>query len=123
MRYFIYLLIFTSLYSQEPLMWQDNEAVKMQEYDIDEAKTYCKTLELNGYNDWRLPSIKELFSIVDIKKRDPAITDSINFCASDYYWSSTVFVSDEYSYWSIDFNDGRVKVFSPGNSFYVRCVR
>jgi hypothetical protein len=117
------LLLLTSAYADVSLQWQDNEAVREQEYDIDEAKAYCEALKLDGYEDWRLPSIKELFSIVDIKKRAPAVVDSISICANDYYWSSTILAGDDYSYWSIDFNTARVKSFSPGTSLYVRCVR
>ena len=116
-------IFFTLSFSQSNLIWQDDEAVITQELSIDEAKSYCQSLKLNGYDDWRLPTIKELFSIVDINKRAPAITQDISRCADDYYWSSTIFVGDNYSYWSIDFNSARVKSFNPNRSLHVRCVR
>ena len=121
------LLLVVSLYAQSyatnSLRWQDNEIVASQEYDMQEAKAYCDQLTLDNYNDWRLPSLKELFTLLDITKRDAAIIDEIKVCASDYYWSSTVFASDDYSYWSIDFSTGIIKSFSPGTSMFVRCVR
>ncbi len=121
------LLLITSLsaqtYTHNTLLWQDNSAVTTQEYDSDEAKAYCNALELEGHTNWHLPTLHELFSLIDLKKRAPALIDGISTCADDYYWSSTIFVSDHYSYWSIDFTTGKTKVFSPGTSLYVRCVR
>ncbi|MEA3521348.1 MAG: DUF1566 domain-containing protein [Campylobacterota bacterium] len=128
MRYYLILFFLISSlsaqsYSYNALLWQDDSGVSAQEYDQDEAKAYCESLELEGYYNWRLPSLEELFSLIDISKRSPAVVDGISTCAKDYYWSSTIFASDNYSYWSIDFTTGKTKVFSPGTSLFVRCVR
>lgn len=55
------------------LMWQkaDDGAVRNWE----QAIKYCESLELAGYNDWHLPNIKELQSIVDYQ-RSPSATNS-----------------------------------------------
>lgn len=55
-------LTWTQADSGEPLTWES-------------ALTYCLDLELAGDDDWRLPDIKELQSIVDYT-RSPDVTDS-----------------------------------------------
>jgi hypothetical protein len=59
--------------------------------DWPEALRYCATLNLGGKQNWRLPNVKELQSIVDYSRNDPAI-DSTVFTQTDrngWYWSST----------------------------------
>ncbi len=79
------------------LMWQ---SVGTEEgMDWEDALIYAKNLELGGYDDWRLPNIKELQSIVDYSGVFPAINSTLFNCTSftneggyldyGYYWSST----------------------------------
>lgn len=42
------------------LVWQ--KTPDYTRYGFDEAKTYVESLEIGGYTDWRLPTIKELYS-------------------------------------------------------------
>ena len=52
--------------SKTSLFWQQSPAGKM---NWQSALKYCEQLILGGKNsDWRLPNIKELFSIVDFTK-------------------------------------------------------
>ena len=44
------------------LMWQKN--ISEENYTCDEAVTHCEDLVYAGYDDWRLPSVNELMSIV-----------------------------------------------------------
>jgi len=69
------------------LMWQQDPGVKMTYAEAVEA---ADNLTLGGYDDWRLPSIKELYSLIQFSGTDPSIenTDSLNlipFIDTDYF--------------------------------------
>ncbi len=53
------------------LMWQT--IVIDEKMSWQEAMKYCENLKLAGYDDWRLPSVKELFSISDFNSGWPYI--------------------------------------------------
>jgi hypothetical protein len=83
------------------LMWQQDDSG--EGLDWEESLGYCEVLDTAGYDDWRLPNVKELQSIVDYSLSpdtsgsaaiDPlfdgsSITNEAG--QSDYpaYWSST----------------------------------
>ena len=106
------------------LTWQDNSAVKNTKKRWKEAKKYCQNLSMEGYSDWRLPSYDELFTIVDHDKYDPAIIPSFkNVSASDFYWSSSVYVPFDKTAWMVRFEDGSTYNGYKAYKYYVRCVR
>jgi hypothetical protein len=53
----------------------------------------CNILEYAGYDDWRLPNIKELQSLLDYGRSYPALPEGHPFLnvRSSYHWSSTTF--------------------------------
>ena len=115
--------------SSTNLIWQKDTARDGQdEYRLttwDEALSYCESLDLDDKQDWRLPTIKELETIVDLLLWDPA-TDEVfsEMTASDYYWSSTSKDNDRDSSWLIDFENGDVSTKSKSSySGYVRAIR
>ncbi len=55
------------------LMWQKADDGKARDWH--NAMKYCEKLELAGYDDWHLPNIKELQSIVDYQ-RSPSTMNS-----------------------------------------------
>ncbi len=71
------------------LMWQQLD--DGQRRDWPGALSYCSNLSFAGYNDWRLPNIKELQSIVDYTKHDPALDERFlrQSDRSAWFWSST----------------------------------
>ena len=103
------------------LTWQ--QTVPSTTYDWDGAKAYCAqvgaTLAGTG---WRLPTLKELMSIVDYSRYDPAI-DPTAFPStpSDYFWSSSPLAGSSSSAWLVRFTVGYPDYV--GNAAYVRCVR
>lgn len=57
----------------------------------EESLQYCEDLNYAGHKDWKLPSNKEITSIVDLRKQKPALDVTI-FPDTDYkayYWSRT----------------------------------
>lgn len=56
------------------LMWQ--QADSGMGLDWENALSYAENLELAGYDDWRLPNVKELQSIVDYTKSPSAYDDA-----------------------------------------------
>ena len=96
------------------------------------AIEYCEDLILDGKNNWRLPNIRELRSIVDYSKSDPAIDISFfknTKIGTNYYWSSTsktnsTSTNTSTEAWTVKFKDGVVSDMLKSNATgYVRCVR
>ncbi|MBN1382057.1 MAG: DUF1566 domain-containing protein [Deltaproteobacteria bacterium] len=108
------------------LMWQ--QATAPGSYTWKEALKYAETLVWADYDDWRLPTIKELASIVS-NDHSPVIDPSFfpDTKASNY-WSSTSFPQIHYESpqaWYVEFDWSRVNVdegFKNGR-YYVRTVR
>ncbi len=71
------------------LTWMQADDGKRRNWKA--ALAYCENLELAGQSDWRLPNVKELQSIIDYSKHDPAINQRY-FRQRDkdgWFWSST----------------------------------
>lgn len=114
------------------LMWQqdtadvnDDEVIspELDRLTWCEALDYCETLTHAGYEDWRLPNIRELLSLVDYGRINPAI-DPLFSAASWGYWSSTTFTGFPDYAWSVVFDDGDDWGEVKGKLFgHVRAVR
>ena len=108
------------------LQWQDDAIVKTTTRTWTSAIDYCEnTLTLGGHNDWRLPNKKELLSIADRSRYNPAIDDTVFVnTASYYYWSSTTYAYYSDYAWVVGFGYGYSSYYGYKTyDGYVRCVR
>jgi len=106
------------------LTWQ--QAVPASTYTWANAKTYCTGLNLGGYavGTWRLPTMVELFGIVDRTTSNPAIdTTAFPSTPAEWFWSSTPYQPSSSSAWHVNFNNGYVNDFDVTVNYRVRCVR
>ena len=82
------------------------------------------TAELCGFNDWRVPTRRELLSIVHHGTSSPAIdTTFFPNTQSGFYWSSDIFSPIPASAWGVDFNVGNSDFFGQTGGSLVRLVR
>jgi hypothetical protein len=100
------------------VMWSADEQVAT----YFEGMTYCSDLTWAGYNDWRLPDVKELSLLVDHTELFPAAQDDL--MSNSYYWSTT---HQPYSSWFIygfnfSFGNGTSEFFKD-DTHYAKCVR
>lgn len=117
------------------LMWQQTPANAGLSYA--EAEAYCDSLELAGYDDWRIPTTKELFSISNFSQGWPYLDTS-------YFDIAGTAVSKDEQYWTeayvgttveggadaafgVNHGTGHIKAYPAGVSGpmgnYVRAVR
>ncbi|MBI5495970.1 MAG: DUF1566 domain-containing protein [Deltaproteobacteria bacterium] len=88
------------------------------------AAAYCQnnTAGLSGTN-WRLPTIKELQSIVDETVLNPSIDTATFTAVPDCYWSSSKVAGNSGLAWAVFFSSGGTTSFGLANPCRVRCVR
>lgn len=113
------------------LMWQKDMG---EQITYDEAETVAKSLTLGGYNDWRVPTIKELYSLILFTGKVNGETAIKNFINETYFiqplgntaigereidaqtWSSTKYVGLTFNtnetVFGVNFVDGRIKGYS-----------
>ncbi|MBF0239740.1 MAG: DUF1566 domain-containing protein [SAR324 cluster bacterium] len=109
------------------LMWQQEDDGKKREWEklIDYA-THLNYLKFAGYEDWRVPTIKELQTLI-VKGKESPFIDTTYFPSvktDSFYWSSSSNADNTSDAWGVDFNDGNVLYyFLKTGSYYVRCVR
>ena len=131
------------------LMWQQDMGSKIS---YDDAFTKASGLTLGGYSDWRVPTIKELYSLINFtgKVKGASVIDF--FIDTHYFnqpigdksigereidaqtWSGTEYVGltmhSDKTIFGVNFVDGRIKgypKFNPRNAtpnkMYFRLVR
>ena len=108
---------------QQNLHWQRIERKdRRNKYTHPAAANYCANLELDGML-WRLPTMKELFNIIDFGRFDPAIDKEIfEYTYSKYYWTGDQLGDYSNEAYVVGFKVGSVAQSSKVNESFVRCV-
>ena len=109
------------------LMWQqEGSSIGMT---WEEAMNHCENIVDAGFTDWRLPTIKELSSIVNRKTYGPAIDTRYFIANSSGYWSSTTYAGSSWQACGVSFYYGGDNAYDYGSGYkpdsydYVRTVR
>jgi len=122
------------MWTQSPDMNGDGEITADDKLSYNEALELLETYNQADYNDWRLPTIKELYSLIDFAGMDPSGYDSddisgltpfintsfFNYAYGDteaneriidsQYLTTTLYVDPSYAYdFGVNFADGRIK--------------
>ena len=89
-----------------------------------QALTYAKQFNALGYFDWRLPSIVELQSLMDVGKYSPTI-DTAYFPtpSQSVAWTSTTSNGDANAAWVLNFLYGNTGTSAKTDGRHVRLVR
>lgn len=106
------------------LMWEAETGNRGEICLFSDAEKYASTLRLGGYDDWRLPSIGQLKTLLD-EQYQPRI-NTIFECKPGKYWSRNKgrYKKRFLTRMALDFQDGEPKHYLPlGFDYYVRAVR
>ncbi|MCP4345924.1 MAG: DUF1566 domain-containing protein [Desulfobacterales bacterium] len=104
------------------LMWQKSGSDSYMKYD--KAQAYIDGLNRDkfaGYNDWRLPTLEELASLLENKEVDDLFIDPLFDRKQRWCWTADKKASG--GAWLVYFYFGSVNRLYLVNSYYVRAVR
>jgi hypothetical protein len=106
------------------LSWQ--QLVTSVQLKASEAAGYCASLQIGAQQGFRLPTVKELASLVDftttkglrIDERSFPGTQSLSYVTATRYGANPTA-----SIWVVDFGSGDIILQVADGSYYVRCVK
>jgi hypothetical protein len=110
----------TVLDTRTLLTWQQMNPP--EQYSLNDATDYCAGLSLNG-GGWRVPGIGELQTLVDDSTNPSIDGTAFPMTPSEYFWSSSVVVSDPARFWTCFFSNGSTYSFFVTLAKNIRCVR
>lgn len=141
-----------NMWSDPPsgLTWQNPPSSDIMRWE--NAVAYCENLNFDGHDDWRLPTISELRSLIQgcaptetgglCGVTDDCLDTSCmqgncycdyeegscygsmeTFGKCQYYWSSSIVEDYVDTAWYVNFGEGRIEHNGISFESYARCVR
>lgn len=83
------------------------------------------TSSYGGFSNWRMPTVKELSTLMDRGRTVAPYIDTAYFpnTQTSWYWSSSSYGGGSSDAWGVYFNHGSVDGLHKGYGVYVRAVR
>ena len=106
------------------LTWQQQTPATL--YTWAGAKTYCAGLGTTlGGSGWRLPTVRELLTLIDYSQGPPPVIDTTAFPGTPAgdFWSSSPQAGSATNAWEVWFYFGNPKVSATTSTLNVLCVR
>ena len=104
------------------LIWQKTQSPNTMTWE--EGLLYASNLSLAGKSDWRLPNVKEIQSLNDVKLCKPSFNKNyFTNISSGNLWSSTTLMNATAKAWDINVDYGIVSYNDKTIKEYVLCVR
>ncbi len=116
------------------LIWQNNYSDNkgyanngtIPDLNQTRASEYCKDINLTGSTHWRLPTMRELASLVDYSVARPNPTINPIFITTTrkggMYWTDTIYAPNTTKAWFVRFAANGVNRRPKSNTYSVRCV-
>ncbi|MBL7226262.1 MAG: DUF1566 domain-containing protein [Desulfobacteraceae bacterium] len=108
------------------LIWARNANVPKGMQTWQDAINYCRNnVQLGNRKGWRLPTIEELSSLIDLSEMNPALPKGHPFknVQGVFYWSSTTYESSSGRAWFVSMGVGFAQVYSKTVNYFVWPVR
>lgn len=100
-------------------MWQIEKS--RMTTSLKDAQEYVRTLNLGGYNDWRLPTVYELYDLnylFDLFQNGDCVLNR-----EGNYWSGEKDGEGKAGAWAISDQCDPERQYAPGTKGYIRAVR
>lgn len=108
------------------LIWeQKSDANRTKTFSWKAAIQYCEQLSHDGHGNWRVPNIKELWSLTRLKQEEKPLINLTWFpkTAQGNYWSGTSEDGNGSNSLYVNFSEGSLEGSPKSTSLHVRCVR